>query len=250
MDFIKGDFILIDNIIKNYRFIGEVIGIINNNKEYLLLLFKYLFPDDTKDGRKSYMSNFEVFLTGEQIKYNVNKNEKDSISKVKVVSLDEYINKKYINPDFESPESAECPLYFKRQNYSPEKNIYDPAELPFICFCNQIFNPDIPFQISKYNHIYHLNCLLQYAGIVCYFSDCDFNCQENLDLSQQFLQLLNAFDINDNCFFNNNSDNSINNNSLSMPQLCFEENPNFNLSNEQSIKDEEIESGFYDHFFD
>ena len=122
--------------------------------------------------------------------------------------------------------------------------------MPCICFCNQIFNPDIPFQISKCNHIYHLNCLLQYAGTDCYFSDCNFNCQENLDLSQQFLQLLNAFDINDNCFFNNNSDNSINNNSLSMPQLCFEENPSFNLRNEQSIKDDEIESGFYQHFFD
>ena len=195
VDLVKGDFILIDNISKNYRFIGEIIGIINNNKEYSLLLLKYIFPEETKDGRKSYMSNFEIFLTGEQIKYDVNKNEKDFITKVKVVSLDEYINKKYINPDFESPESAECPLYFKRQNYSPEKNIYDPAELPTFCFCNQIFNPDIPFQISKCDHLYHLNCLLQYVGKECYFSDCDFNCQENLDLSQKFLQLLNSLDM-------------------------------------------------------
>ena len=247
MNFVKGDFLLIDNIPKNYRFIGEVIEIIN--KEELILL-KYIFPEDTKDGRQSYMSNFEVFLTGELIKYDIFENEEDFITKVKVVSLEEYINKKYLNPDFESPKSTECPLYFKRQLYSPEKNIFEPAELPSICFCNQIFNPDIPFQISECNHLYHLNCLLQFCGKECYSSGCDFNCQKNLDFSQQILQLLNVFDINDNNFSNNNCNNSINNYSLSISEFFPDMNPSFSSNNEQSKKEEEIECGYYDHFFD
>jgi len=140
MNYKEGDFLLInDESYKAKQFIGEIAGNVNNNKkndndQYTLLV--YIFPEDTKDGKQSYMSSSEVFLTTNQKTYFLDGIVQD---KVEVVTLDEYINRKY-------NRNEKCPnLYFKRQDYNIEKNLFYPEELPRICICEQIFNPDIPF---------------------------------------------------------------------------------------------------------
>ena len=211
MPYEKGDHILIYNIPNNNRFIGEISK--KNKDSYTL--FKYIFPEDTKVGRQPYMSNFEVFLTGELVIYNLNDNQNIIIGKVEVVSFDQYINKKYNNPDF----IYEYPLYFKRQDYSPSTNTFYPEKLPCFCFCNEIFNPDIPFQISGCGHCYHINCLMQSLEKKCYIPDCEFNYQNNLSQTQKIEQSLILLDNNDSNFsFENNIINSENNN-LSMKEL-------------------------------
>ena len=207
-----GDKILIYNIPNNHRFIGEIIK--KNKDSYFLL--KNIFPEDIKGGRQSYMSNFEVFLTGELIKYNLNDDENVILEKVEVVSLDQYINKKYKNPDYNS----EYTLYFKRQDYSPSKNVFYPEKLPRFCFCNEIFNPDIPFQMSGCGHLYHINCLMQTLEKNCYVPYCEFDFQNNLSQTQKIEQSLILLDNNEsNISFENNIINTGNNNNLSMEEL-------------------------------
>ena len=58
--------------------------------------------------------------------------------------MDEYIKKKYIKN-----EKLELPLYFFRQTYIIEQNKFNPEILPKICYCKEIFNPDIPFKRCK-----------------------------------------------------------------------------------------------------
>ena len=158
MNYKEGDFLLIkDESYKAKHFIGEIAGNANNNKkndndQYTLLV--YIFPEDTKDGRQAYMSSFEVFLTTNQKTYFLDGIEQE---KVEVVTLEEYINRKY-NKDEECPS-----LYFKRQDYIIEKNLFSPEELPRICICQQIFNPDIPFVFSS-EGIVHDECYRQ-AGL-------------------------------------------------------------------------------------
>ena len=215
MPYEKGDQILIYNIRNNHRFIGEIS--VKNKDSYILLI--YIFPEDTKDGKQSYMSNFEVFLTGELIKYNLNDSQNVILEKVEVVSFDQYINRKYKNLDYNS----EYALYFKRQDYSPSKNVFYPENLPRFCFCNEIFNPDIPFQISGCDHFYHINCLMQTLEKNCYAPYCEFNYQNNLSQTQKFEQSLILLDnIDSNISFENNIINTGNNN-LSMEE--FDMNP-------------------------
>ena len=62
------------------------------------------------------MSKFEIFLTQTEILHEF---KGDTEKKVDVVSIEEYINKKYINN-----EKLKYSLYYKRQIYSKEKNIF------------------------------------------------------------------------------------------------------------------------------
>ena len=158
MNYKEGDFLLInDESYKAKQFIGEIAGNVNNNKkndndQYTLLV--YIFAEDTKDGKQSYMSSFEVFLTTNQKTYFLDGIVQD---KVEVVTLDEYINRKY-------NKGEKCPnLYFKRQDYNIEKNLFYPEELPRICICEQIFNPDIPFVFFSEGIVHH-ECYRQ-AGL-------------------------------------------------------------------------------------
>ena len=152
MDYKKGDFFLIkDETYKAKYFIGEIDEKVNDG----YLLYVYIFPEDTEDGKQSYMSSFEVFLTTNQKMCLLDGTKEE---KVEVVSLEEYINRKYKNLDEKS-----VPLYFKRQNYYIERNLFVPGELPRICICQQIFNPDNPF-VFKSGEIFHDECLIQ-AGL-------------------------------------------------------------------------------------
>ena len=145
MDYKPGEFLLIKDETYNYKlFIGEIIKKVDDQ----YLLYVYIFPEDTIYGRQPYMSSKEVILTTKQ-KLSFLDGTKEE--KVEVVSLEQYINRKYINKD----EKYE--LYYKRLNYT-SNNILVPVELPRICYCQQIFNPDIPFSFTSSGQIVHDEC--------------------------------------------------------------------------------------------
>ena len=107
----KGEYFLIqDNNYKANKFIGEIL---DQKERNLYLLNVYIFPEDTKDGRQYYMSQYEVFLTSSEVLYSFDK--KNEV-KVEVTTIEEYISRKYI-----SNEKVKYPLYFKRQIYCCEK---------------------------------------------------------------------------------------------------------------------------------
>ena len=174
----KGEYFLIQN--NNYKankFIGEIL---DKKEKNLYLLNVYIFPEDTKDGRQNYMSQFEVFLTPSELLYSFgNKNEE----KVEVTTIEEYIKRKYI-----FNEKVKYPLYFKRQIYCPEKNIFKPDILPLTCYCQEIFNPDRPFKTCPCGEIYHLDCLLQNKSGKCCSSYCNFNCNQLLSEEEQIIK--------------------------------------------------------------
>ena len=172
----KGDFYLINDN-KNYKankFIGEIIKEESNN---CFLLNIYIFPEDTKDGRSSHMSVNEVFLTSSQNLLQLN--DQWDI-KVEVVSLHEYINRKYINK-----EELQYNLYFARQAYSFDRQIFNPKELPLICFCRQIFNPDYSFQKCKCGNYYHNSCIIQANPSICLIKGCNTNLNNYLNENEQ-----------------------------------------------------------------
>ena len=165
MEYKEDEFVLIkDDDFKAKKFIGQIILKVKN--EYKL--YVYIFPEDTIDGRKPYMSSNEVFLTTTQILYYLSGIDEQ---KVEVVKMDEYINKKYIKN-----EKLELPLYFFRQTYIIEQNKFIPEILPRICYCKEIFNPDIPFKRCKCGKLFHIDCFIQSQESKCWSEDCDFNC--------------------------------------------------------------------------
>ena len=85
MDYKEGEFYLIldEKNYKSNKFIGEIKNKVGNNS---YLLYTYIFPEDTKDGRQNYMSLFEVFLTPTQTLYKFEGIEQ----KVEVVSIEEF----------------------------------------------------------------------------------------------------------------------------------------------------------------
>ena len=175
MDYKEGEFyIILDE--KNYKsnkFIGEIKKKVGNNS---YLLYTYIFPEDTKDGRQNYMSSYEVFLTPTQTLYKFEGFE----LKVEVVSIEEYINRKYLNS-----EHLQYPLYYNRQQYCLKSNKFDPEILPLVCYCQQIFNPDIPFKKCKCGNIFHQECLLQSKSNKCWAFECDVNCNTLLCEEEQ-----------------------------------------------------------------
>ena len=175
----KGEYFLIqDNNYKANKFIGEIL---DQKERNLYLLNVYIFPEDTKDGRQYYMSQYEVFLTSSEVLYSFDK--KNEV-KVEVTTIEEYISRKYI-----SNEKVKYPLYFKRQIYCCEKNIFIPGELPLICYCQEIFNPDKPFKKCVCGEVFHPDCLLQSKSNKCWSSSCDFNCNQYLSEEEQIQKL-------------------------------------------------------------
>ena len=175
----KGEYFLIqDNNYKANKFIGEIL---DQKERNLYLLNVYIFPEDTKDGRQYYMSQYEVFLTSSEVLYSFDK--KNEV-KVEVTTIEEYISRKYI-----SNEKVKYPLYFKRQIYCCEKNIFAPDKLPLICYCQEIFNPDKPFKKCVCGEVFHPDCLLQSKSNKCWSSSCDFNCNQYLSEEEQIQKL-------------------------------------------------------------
>ena len=128
--------------------------------------YVYIFPEDTLEGRQSYMSSFEVFFTPTQTTHYLSGEEQQ---KVEVLSsIEDYVNKKYFNS-----EKSERPLYFYRQTYLIEGNRFEPQILPTICYCHQIFNPDIPFKKCSCGSYFHPDCLLQSKSKKCWADNCD-----------------------------------------------------------------------------
>ena len=124
------------------------------------------------------MSSNEVFLTTTQALYYLSGIDEQ---KVEVVQMDEYINKKYINN-----EKLKLPLYFYRQTYIIEENKFIPEILPRICYCQEIFNPDIPFKRCKCGNFFHPDCLLQTKSSKCWADNCNYNCDSLLSEAEQF----------------------------------------------------------------
>jgi len=175
MDYKIGEFVLIkdDNYIAK-KFIGEIQSKVKNDYR----IYVYNFPEDTIDGRKPYMSSNEVFLTTTQALYYLSGIDEQ---KVEVVSMDQYINKKYINN-----EKLKLPLYFYRQTYIIEENKFNPEILPRICYCQEIFNPDIPFKRCVCGNFFHPDCLLQTKSSKCWADNCNYNCDSLLSEAEQF----------------------------------------------------------------
>ena len=168
-------YIIRDNInYKANKFIGEILKECEDNT---FLLNIYIFPEDTKDGRQEHMSSNEVFLTPSQILLKFDKNWK---TEVEVVSLINYINRKYINK-----EKLKFPLYFQRQTYSLEKNLFYPTVLPLNCFCNQIFNPDYSFKLCDCGKFYHTSCIIQANPSICLIKECKNNLNNYLNEQEQ-----------------------------------------------------------------
>ena len=175
----EGDFVLIeDDNYKAKKFIGEIQQKLKSDYR----LYVYIFPEDTIDGRLPYMSFNEVFFTPTQILYSLSEDKKKE-QKVEVLSLEKYVEKKYLNE-----EKLEYPLYFHRQTYLIEGNKFDPDKLSTICYCKQIFNPDNPFKKCFCGNYFHPDCLLQSKTNKCWADNCDFNCDTLLSEEEQFLK--------------------------------------------------------------
>ena len=112
---------------------GEYIGKIKSISPSDVIMSIYIFPEDTKDGRKEYMSLYEVYYTKREIPYKFVGDERQ----VKVVELEEYIQRKYVVPE----KDLEDKLYFRRQNYDEKNNSFYPY-LTKMCYCQKYFNPD------------------------------------------------------------------------------------------------------------
>ena len=168
----KGGFYIIkDSEYKANKFIGEIVKESGDNN---FRLRKYIFPEDTIDGRQPYMSVNEVFLTPSEIF--VKFNEKWDI-KVEVVSLENYVNR--------TKENFQKNLYFYRQTYVIENNIFNPKQLPLICFCRQIFNPDFPFVKCCCGNYYHNACIIQANSTICLSKGCNTNLNNYLNEHEQ-----------------------------------------------------------------
>ena len=180
MNYSKGDYYLIeDKEYKAKKYIGEIIEVKNDN---LYLLNIYIFPEDTINGRQPYMSQFEVFLTGSQSLYQFTGIKEQQ---VRVMKIEEYILRKY-----EINEKMAYPLYYYyRQTYSIEKNIFYPEILPSICYCQEIFNPDIPFKKYICGNIFHPDCLLQTNSGKCWSKICNYNCNNLLSDEEQIKKI-------------------------------------------------------------
>jgi hypothetical protein len=180
MDYCNGDFYLIeDHKYKANKFIGEIIREGKDKEKHIYLIYIYIFPEDTKDSRQQYMSQFEVFLNPVQQFYEFTGIKEQKVS---VVSLEDYILLKY---NMGQSQKKIYPLYFYRQIYSLEKNIFSPEKLPLICYCREIFNPDIPFQKCVCGNYFHPDCLLQSKEGKCWSVNCNFDCNRFLNEKEQ-----------------------------------------------------------------
>ena len=120
----KDDYFLINDQHYNAgKFIGKIKSI--GQKEVTMNI--YIFPEDTKEGRKQHMSLYEVFLTNNEIIYKFNGQE----TQISVTDLPNYIKKKYILKENLSSRK----LYFQRQIYL-DNGQFEPS-LQKICYCHR-----------------------------------------------------------------------------------------------------------------
>ena len=167
----RDNFYLIkDSSLKKGGFIGKVksLGLTD------VTLSIYIFPEDTKDGRKEYMSEYEVFYTKKEMQYKFNGNEKQ----VKVVDLEEYIKIKYILNE----KSDENKLFFRRQTYDEKKNSFYPY-LQKICYCQKYFNPDELFKTCGCGEYFHPQCFMRNRSNICWNPKCGIDCSFFFDKS-------------------------------------------------------------------
>ena len=121
----RDDFYLIKNATLRK---GQFIGRIKSIEPTQVIMSVYIFPEDTRDGRKEYMSSYEVFYTKNEIKYQFNGQEK----KVFVLELEDYIKRKYIILEKENEDK----FYFRRQSYDEKNNSFYPY-LQKTCYCQK-----------------------------------------------------------------------------------------------------------------
>ena len=164
-------------LIKDFSFKkGEYIGKIKSITPSEVIVNIYLFPEDLKDGRKDYMSLYEVFHTKKEIPHNFTGDEK----KVKVVDLEEYIKTKYVLND----RSSDDKLYFKRQNYDEKNNSFYPY-LTKMCYCQKYFNPDELFKTCGCGQYFHPKCFMVSPSNKCWNPNCMIDCSMFLTNSEK-----------------------------------------------------------------
>ena len=146
---------------------GEFIGKIKAIGPVQVILSVYIFPEDTKDGRKEHMSSFEVFFTKKEIPYKFIGNEIQVI----VLELEEYIKRKYILND----KVNENVLYFRRQNYDEKNNSFYPY-LQKTCYCQKYFNPDFLFKTCGCGNYFHPSCFMRSNNNKCWNPNCPIDC--------------------------------------------------------------------------
>ena len=180
-----GDFYLIQNYNKELnlnKFIGQILQF-DANKIYTITI--YIFPESTKNGRQSYMGINEVFSTEIKINYKfIGQNE----TKVELFHFDRYLNIKLKNKDIGNK------VYFYRQFYSFKTQKLTPENLPLVCYCHKIFNPDLSFQKCVCGNLFHIDCFLKENTNECWAENCHFNCNNFLDFSQQLQKVMNKTD--------------------------------------------------------
>ena len=145
---------------------GKYIGKIKTIKPNEVSLIIYLFPEDTKEGRKQHMSLYEIFLTNCEILYKFIGEE----SQVSVTDLPNYITRKYIQKE----NLSSLKLYFQRQIYL-ENGQFVPS-LQKICYCQKFFNPDKNFKICCCGNYFHPICFIRGETNICWNKNCSFDC--------------------------------------------------------------------------
>ena len=164
ISYARDDFFLIkSSSFKRGEFIGKVKSIESSH----VLMTIYIFPEDTKDGRKEYMSSYEVFYTKNEIQYQFKGNEKQ----VFVLELEDYIKRKYILNEKENEDK----LYFRRQSYDEKNNSFYPY-LQKTCYCQKYFNPDFLFKTCGCGNYFHPKCLILSNTNKCWNPNCKIDC--------------------------------------------------------------------------
>ena len=221
MRYNKGDFYLINNYneeINLNKFIGEIIQF-DANKIYTLKI--YIFPESTKEGRKSYMSSNEVFSTERNITYQfIGKNE----MKIELIKFERYLNIKLKNQQMNNN------IYFYRQSYSFKTQKFTPENLPLICYCKKIFNPDLSFKQCVCGNIFHIDCFLKANTNECWAKNCNYNCNNFLDYSQKLQKVINKAEKN----------NEINNNNINNDKIEINSNKKFFYQYEYKINKNDL----------
>ena len=231
IDVHKDDFYLIkDSTFNAEKFIGRVSSL---NPNGIALLNVYIFPEDTQNGRKTYNSFLEIFLTEKEIAYQFEGEE----TQVSVTNLENFIKRKFIQKENLSNRQ----LYFQRQKYLDNGEFEPPLEK--ICYCHQYFNPDFTFKICSCGKYFHQLCFMRNESNKCWNEKCNVDCsifftpEEMLDKkkknNQNQIQSLNSsinnkrsVGVNEDYFSKGNIDKEDNKNNI----ISLEEMTQFDTS--------------------
>lgn len=102
------------------------------------------------------MSKYEIFLSLDSATEHII----NIVAKCEIVNFDNFMMK---YKDIQPPENS----FFFRQRYMSNENIFVP-DLSVSCYCQKIFNPDVPFLQCK-------NCS-EYIHYECFCKIVDKNC--------------------------------------------------------------------------